>query len=239
MAIIRAVFLAFVTQVALASAALAAPVVILAGDAGGAGPGSIVDDSQIISLPAGASLMFNDATGQTRTIQGPYNGAIGAKTGAGAATSGLDRLIASRKAEQSRLGAIRAAPGQTPRDASLISITQSATQCVKHGSAAQLWRPSTMDADSALRISEIGGDGNTELVWHRGQQTLDWPAAPQAISGKRYLIEMDIAPRPVKILLHLAPKPFGSDAELAAWMGDMGCRRQALALLDGSNGAAQ
>lgn len=227
--------LAALAQFAFASMASAAPVVILAGDAGGAGPGSIVDDSLVVSLPAGASLMFNDANGQTRTLQGPYDGPIGATANTGAQSSGLDRLIAARKAEQSRLGAIRAAPGQTPRDSTLISVTQSATQCVRHGAKPRLWRPATMDADSAIRIANADG-AVAELAWHAGQQTLDWPTAPEAVSGQRYLIELGIAPRAVEIVLHLAPKAFATDAALAAWMGDMGCRRQALAILDGLPG---
>jgi hypothetical protein len=52
------------------------------------------------------------------------------------------------------------------------------------------------------------------------------------VSGGRYLVELEIAPRPVEVTLYLAPQDFGSDADLAAWMGQVGCRRQAFALLD-------
>ena len=212
--------------------ATAAPVVILSGEVNGQGPGSLVEESTVVSLPAGALLMFNDATGQTKTLTGPFEGPLNGEPSGDAPASGLDRLLASRSSEQSRLGAIRAAPGQAPRDAELISIAQSSVQCLPVGIEARLWRPHTLNADSFFTLTQADTGAQAKAVWYEDVGHVDWPAEVPLVSGGRYLVELEIAPRPVEVTLYLAPQDFSSDADLAAWMGQVGCRRQAFALLD-------
>ena len=212
--------------------AIAAPVVILSGEVNGQGPGSLVEETTVVSIPAGTMVMFNDPSGQTKTITGPFEGPINADPAGTAPASGLDRLIASRSAEQSRLGAIRAAPGQIPREAELISVAQSSVQCLANGVEAQLWRPETLNADSFFKLTHADSGAVARSVWHTDVDQVAWPADVPLISGARYLVELEIAPRPVEITLFMAPNNFDSDADLAAWMGQVGCRRQAFALLD-------
>lgn len=212
---------------------LAAPVVILSGEVDGLGPGSLIEETTVVSVSAGEILMFNDATGQTRTIAGPFEGPLNADSSAGVAPeSGLDRLIASRSAEQSRLGAIRAAPGHAPRAAELISVAQSSVQCLADGVEARLWRPATLNADSLFTVTHPDSGASARSVWHADVTQVDWPVDVPVVSGARYLFELDIAPRPIEITIFLAPFEFDSNTDLAAWMGQIGCRRQAFALLD-------
>lgn len=225
--------LAFIILFCSATAAGAAPVVILSGEVDGQGPGSLIDETTVISVPAGKTLVFNDPAGQTKTITGPFEGPINADAAGDAApASGLDRLIASRSAEQSRLGAIRAAPGQIPREAELISVVRTSVQCLAQGGQAVLWRPETLDGDSFVTLTYGDTGATAQSIWRSGVSRLEWPSEVPLLSGARYLVELEIAPRPVEITLYLAPREFASDADLAAWMGQVGCRRQAFALLD-------
>ncbi|MGD1922723.1 MAG: hypothetical protein ACFB03_00845 [Paracoccaceae bacterium] len=215
------------------SAASAAPVIILSGEVNGQGPGSLIEETPVISIPTGAVLVFNDPTGQTQTIAGPFEGPINAdRTADTAPASGLDRLIASRSAEQSLLGAIRTAPGLAPTEAELISIAQSSVQCLASGVKARLWRPETLNADSFFKVTHANSGAVAGSVWHDGTQQVDWPSEVPLISGAHYRVELEIAPRPVEITLFLAPRTFDTDTDLASWMGRVGCRRQAFALLD-------
>lgn len=230
---IRIPFLAVAAYLATSLAAAAAPVVILTGSAGGQGPGAVVDDAQLVELAPGAVLIFNDAAGQTRTLTGPYQGPIGAPPPtADASTSALERLVAARSVEQSRLGAIRAAPGQTPRDPELISIAHSATQCFRDAGAARLWRPETLNVDSRLLIRALDDDGEATVFWRAGEGSIAWPAALPLRSGGRYLVRLEAAPRAVELALHQAPMDRAGTEALAERMVGAGCRRQALALLD-------
>lgn len=214
-------------------AALAAPVVILSGEVGGQGPGSLIEETTVVSIPAGATVMFNDPAGQTKTITGPFEGPINADASADTSSgSGLDRLIASSLEEQSRLGAIRAAPGHLPREAELISVAQSAVQCLAAGAEARLWRPETLNADSLLTLTHADSGAEARAIWRQGAAQIDWPSGVPLVSGARYLVELEIAPRPVEVTVFLAPSDFDTTSDLAAWMGQIGCRRQAFALLD-------
>ena len=229
----RIACIAMLVLFALRGAALGAPVVILSGEVNGQGPGSLVEETTVVSIPAGAMVMFNDPSGQTRTLTGPFEGPINADAAGGAGTaSGLDRLIASRSAEQSRLGAIRAAPGQTPREAELISVVQTSVQCLAAGADAQLWRPETLRADSFFKLTHPDSGAVARSVWHADVAQIAWPPEVPLASGARYLVELEVAPRPIEVTLFLAPAEFDSDAELAAWLGQVGCRRQAFTLLD-------
>jgi hypothetical protein len=203
---IKIASLLMITLLGLGHAALAAPVVVLSGEIKGQGPGSLVEETTVISLPAGAMVMINDATGQTRTITGPFEGPINADpSGDATPASGLDRLIASRSAEQSRLGAIRAAPGQISREAELISVAQSSVQCLAHGAEAFLWRPETMNADSIFALTHTDTGTVARSIWHVDVTRVPWPAEVPLISGARYLVELEIAPRPIEITLF--PRP--------------------------------
>lgn len=227
----RATVLAAALLFSLMSSSAAAPVVILSGSVGGQGPGGILDDSAQISLAAGETLMFNDAAGQTRVIAGPYQGAIGAGVTAAKELTSLERLVASKDAEQSRLGAIRAAPRQEPRDPDLISIAHSSEQCIRSGEDVVLWRPETLNADSALSIMHEASGASAKALWRHGAETMIWPSGVPLISGARYKVRLDIAPRAIELTLHVADPALTSETELAAWMSDVGCRRQALAKL--------
>lgn len=217
---------------ALAAPAGAAPAVILSGEAAGVGPGGILDDAVQVEIPAGAMVMFNDAGGVTRTLVGPYAGPLGADPGAG---GGLQALVAAKAEEDARLGAIRAAPGEAPPDPWLVSVAQTATQCIPATGDPVLWRPESMDADSALTITPLGaplgGGAEKRLVWHAKEAEAPWPADLPVTSGASYRVALSIAARPVAITLHRAPQRFGDDREAMAWMAAQGCRRQALALL--------
>ncbi|MCA8926667.1 MAG: hypothetical protein KDC18_01255 [Alphaproteobacteria bacterium] len=218
-----------------AGALHAAPVVVLSSTVPGLQPGSMVDSATAVAVPAGGMVMINDAAGKTRTIAGPYDGPIGetaAKAGDGGMMANLGRLVASRDTEQTRLGAVRAAPDQQLRDPALITVAHSATQCGLPEAPLRLWRPGTMDGDNRLTITDLASGASAERVWHAGRTVIDWPATLPARDGARYRIRLEIAPRPVELELHRAPAGLDTPARLAAWMESVGCRRQALLLLD-------
>lgn len=211
--------------------AVAAPVVILTGEVGGQGPGSVVDDTEVVALRSGEMLVFNDATGQTRTLTGPYEGPLSGEPGGEAPKSALERLVSARAAEQSRLGAIRAAPGQTPVTLEVISIAQSSVQCFDGEAALLLWRPETLDVDSRLKLRDKATGAETTTFWQEGDMTIAWPSELPLRSGASYLLSLDAAPRAIELTLH--DVSMRSSAETtASKLIEVGCRRQALTLLE-------
>lgn len=228
--------LAAIVALSLPIALSAAPVVVLSSTVAGLAPGSIIDGADPVDIPAGGVVMINDSTGATRTLVGPYSGPIGESGGDETASrnsvaSGLSRLIASREEEQAKLGAVRAAPAQIVDRADLLTVANSADQCILPGVTARLWRPGTMDADSRLTIEAVESGQTAATTWRRGETVIDWPADLGLRDGERYRIRLDVAPRTVELALRIAPAGLSDPAAQAAWLFEAGCRRQALQAL--------
>ena len=144
----------------------------------------------------------------------------------------LSRLVTSREQDQTRLGAVRAMPDLHLHDPVLIDTSHSSTQCTMPGQPLRLWRPATMDADTRLTITATASGAAGDLIWHAGTQDIDWPAGLPAEDGARYRINLALAPRAVELVLHRAPHDIQAGAPLIGWMESVGCRRQALLLLE-------
>ena len=215
--------------------AVAAPVVILSSTVDDYTPGMVLDGATEIAVPAGGLVMFNDATGATRTLNGPYSGAISQAEGGAkddnTLVASLSRLVVSREDEQAKLGAIRALPGNLAREIYVLDVARSATQCAAMGQPIRFWRPETLRGDALFSISAEDGGAPVVLTWRAADETLDWPDSVPVTDGAAYQVKLDFTPRPAQITLRLVPSAIEEPAAIAAWMADAGCRRQALQLV--------
>ncbi|MEM7238676.1 MAG: hypothetical protein AAF501_12765, partial [Pseudomonadota bacterium] len=105
-------------------------------------------------------------------------------------------------------------------------------QCVRDSATAQLWRPDSMNADSHLTIVDPSAGQEHRLIWLAGDETLAWPAEMPLRSGATYRLDLDIAARAIDVTLYIVPSDVAETDRISDWMGDVGCRRQALILLD-------
>lgn len=223
-------------SMALLASAQAAPVVVLSSTLGDLPPGSIVDGATAITVPAGGLVMINDATGSTRTLAGPYSGPIGEpvvaeSAGGSEIAESLSRLIASRDEEQAKLGAVRAAPIQRVHEPDLLTVANSASQCVFAGEPVSLWRPATLDANSRLTIEDKGTGVAVTKTWLLGATEIEWPSDLPLRDSAQYQVYLDVSPRPVELELHVGAVGLTDPAAKIAWMRDVGCQRQALQML--------
>ncbi|MEO1689097.1 MAG: hypothetical protein AAFU61_14460 [Pseudomonadota bacterium] len=102
----RTVAAALSAAVMFAGAAVASDLVVLESNVATLAPGSVVPASQSVSLGGEARLVMFAADGTTRSVRGPYSGAIGQ---AGSDAPGaLERLTGSRDDSNHVVGAIRA-----------------------------------------------------------------------------------------------------------------------------------
>ncbi len=89
-----------------AASAAASDFVILESNVSAIVPGSVIPASQRVSLSGGEKLVMIAADGSTRSVAGPYAGALGQ---AGSDAPGaLERLTAERNDSSHVVGAIRA-----------------------------------------------------------------------------------------------------------------------------------
>ncbi|MDF2233109.1 hypothetical protein P2H44_11150 [Albimonas sp. CAU 1670] len=97
----------FAAAVSLAAQpAAASDFVILESNVSSIVPGSVIPASQSVSLSGGQKLVMIAADGSTRSVNGPYSGALG-KAGSDA-PGALERLTAERNDSSHVVGAIRA-----------------------------------------------------------------------------------------------------------------------------------
>lgn len=217
----------------LAWAAQASEIVVIESTAPGLEAGAFLDPGEAVSVPAGASIVIVEPDGSTRTVDGPFEGPLGAAaapdSGSGGLMANLGKLVSEREEEKQVLGAIRAAPGQVAEAVYVVDVGRSGDVCVPEGAAIRLWRPALMAAESETVLT--GSFEPVTALWLEGEQFLDWPAALPAEDGGRYAIRLAIAPRPAEVRLRFVPASLETDARRAAWMAGAGCRRQAERLL--------
>ena len=227
--------LAGLALVAGVTAAGAEEIVIIESSAPDVEAGAILDSADVVNVPAGTSIVIVEPDGSTRTIEGPFQAALGAAGEGGDAGGGLianlGKLVSEREESRQVLGAIRAAPGQVAESVYVVDVGRSGDVCIADGASVRLWRPATMAAETEMTLTDAAAGGSATVLWLEGAQTLDWPSALPPADGARYAVRLDIAPRPAEVRLRFIPDDVVSDAARAAWMADAGCRRQAGQLL--------
>ena len=99
-------FAVFAALVVNSAAAFAADVVVLDSTVASIDAGAVIPEEAQIEIPAGSSVTLIMANGETRTLGGPYAGAIGATVAE--TTSGLEAFTSVRGGDTKVLGAVRA-----------------------------------------------------------------------------------------------------------------------------------
>lgn len=93
-------------SIMFAGAAFADDVVILDSTVASVAIGDVISDRQEVSIPGGGSVTLILASGETKVIEGPFTGPLGAAEQVESA--GLDELTATRGGDTKVLGAVRA-----------------------------------------------------------------------------------------------------------------------------------
>jgi hypothetical protein len=88
------------------SAAIAGDVVVLDSTVSSVPAGEVFDEAHVVSVPSGGQLTLIAPDGDTRILNGPYEGAIGASQVSDGVS--LTALTASRGGDTKVLGAVRA-----------------------------------------------------------------------------------------------------------------------------------
>ena len=103
---IKSTLIAMAAIAGISSAALADDIVILDSSVGAIAIGDVVSDERVVSIPNGGSVTIILASGDTKIIDGPFNGPLGAAERVESA--GLNDLTATRGGDTKVLGAVRA-----------------------------------------------------------------------------------------------------------------------------------
>lgn len=212
--------------------------------------GTILDLSQSVDLPAGASLTLLDSAGRKTQVDGPHSGPLGGASadesrGAGAdhghrrlglgvrinVVKSLARLFKETVADTSSVGAFRGIGTTTPMpDPWLVDVSRQGDHCVTKGRMATLWHPRTGDGDT-LSIQHVESRAMTHVDWPAGLDRIDWPQDLPIIDGGAYMTRLGRAQTAKTLAIHVVPDSLPTRAHQVAWMADRGCDLQAMLLV--------
>ncbi|HLZ67050.1 MAG TPA: hypothetical protein VKQ29_12525 [Aliidongia sp.] len=191
-------------------------------------PGLIVNDTQVLSLPAGGSASLLLRSGQMVRIRGPFEGKLAAATPASAATgaTGLIEALRGQGIDASVIGAGRSAAPSARQAMEGQSVAvdpeQSAIYCVGPTDTVWLSRPRTLKGPVRLRRAQ----STREVTWPSGAAKIEWPADLMIEDGDRFEA-LNGASAPVTTMIF---RRLDNTPSPAAWIAEnllRGCRQQA------------
>jgi len=195
--------------------------------------GAIIDGAKPVSIAEGERVTLVTEDGNTRTIRGPFNGALEGDQGKGEKKSGLIKTLAKfveSDRVRSKPGAVRGGTTATLDDPFLLPIGIGGRFCVRDGSVT-LWRPDASE-DKTLIVKQFGGQANrVKIVWPAGDNQIAWPAGAPLKDGKKYAIRLrgGASARQIHVVLLNGGAP--TTAHEIARLADHECFRQARSLL--------
>ena len=195
--------------------------------------GAIIDGAKPVSIAEGKRVTLVLEDGNTRTIRGPFNGALEDKQEARAKNSRMIQTLAKFiKSDQSRtIGAVvRGETTAALEEPFLLPIGVGGRFCVRHGSVT-LWRPNASEAQTLI-VKEFGGQADVmRIPWPAGDDQIAWPARLPPQDGKTYVLGLRGGARARQIHVVLLNGGAPTTAHEIARLADHKCFRQARSLL--------
>ncbi len=201
----------------------AAEMVVFEADAEGLESGQKLADGTTVTLDEGETATLISESGETFSLEGPYEGVPGGDSGSGAGTTGkaLAALMGEREASSDFLGATRKVDFTRPHPW-MVDARHDGDQCIRARGGVTLWRPSAgRDRPFEMR----SGDWRHSGTWRAEQDTVTMPRDAPVADGRTYHI--DVGGDAVAITLHTVPGNLASPRQRIAWMLGKGCAQQA------------
>jgi hypothetical protein len=211
----------------LASAALAAELVVVEARGLSLKQGEVIDDAKPIMLKDGQLLTLVAENGTILTLRGPYDQAPAGGSGGVDVASALGALT-TKNAQRNVAGVIRAAAEDVHLPSPwLVDVSHAGTACLRGNERPVFWRGS--DAGGTLTLMPADRSWRGQAQWPSGSPTLAAPSNFPLKDGRTYLA--DFGSKPVAVTLAQLPPAVTNARMQAAWMLEKGCVAQAEALL--------
>jgi hypothetical protein len=212
----------------------AGELVVIDSTAPGLTPGQVLDGSKPLELAPGTAVTVVTGDGRVKSLEGPFSGVPvageEAAPGGSALIRSLSRLMSGKTPQPHELGMMRGERLVGRPDAWSIDIIRSGAHCVTDRTQAVLWRPSGVAAETLTIRRQPWGE-KVSVDWPAGTNSLIWPKALPLENGGQYLVRLSSRISGTKLVVYVVPANLPTNAYLAAWMADLGCNEQALALI--------
>ncbi|MEM7652009.1 MAG: hypothetical protein AAF220_02395 [Pseudomonadota bacterium] len=195
--------------------------------------GTVLRGDSALNLGASSGLVLLDRAGNSIDLNGPFSGpplSEPAPTGIVDAVTLMARLIVEQEAAATAgVGRNGKSAVGLPDDPWEVSVHQTGAACALPDRLV-LWRTSDQ-TDGKLQIEMNKAGKKARVTWVQGRKTLPMPAKIFR-DGSTYRVWLDDVEEPVEITLYIAPSNNANPVEHALWMAKVGCKSQAMIMLD-------
>jgi hypothetical protein len=199
-------------------------------------PGSSVNVENDLLLKEGESVSLMSPSGKIIEINGPHNSKPlnSGKSESSGISDALKQLLAFNESDTTEMGVTRSATsvldsagqyGWVP-EPWVVDISRGGDQCVPAGKPPVFWKNTGPMAQVGLNADNGNFIANTE--WPENVAKIVAPENMPVLDGGQY--EFKINDEVVKSVFHIIPSTV-SEVQQAAWMNEVGCVAQAVAVL--------
>jgi hypothetical protein len=224
----------------LASAALAAELVVIESTSPDYIIGDILDAETNIVLAEGTEVLLIAEDGLIISLAGPYVGPPGGDEtpGVSGALDALGQLVGFAETEAGDIGGVRGdASGEdflaqevddNRTSPWLLHTGITGPQCVRADvEEPGYWREQN-DADEPLEVKRVTSGETVTVVWQAGDNTVAWPDALPLLPDEMYLMRRGDQLRSTNLLLREVPAAVGNGGvAMVAFLAAEGCLSQA------------
>jgi hypothetical protein len=110
----------------------------------------------------------------------------------------------------------------------LVDVSRPGTRCIREGEPIVFWRPATSAAAEPISVTPIDRGWEAKGSWPVGRDTVTMPASLPLTTGNTFKIEVGQTEH--ALMFQVLPKTLDNDRMRTAWMDEVGCASQAVAL---------
>lgn len=193
-------------------------------------PGAKIPSNVVVKLGAGARLTLVTQNGETIRLRGPFEDLpVRDVANTQGVVDSLRKMMVAPSSGALTPGVVRSGGELIELPAPwLVDVSRPGTRCIREGEPVVLWRPVKAAAAEALSITPIDRGWEAKGSWPAGIDTVTMPATMPLTSGNTFKIEVGQVEHP--LMFQVIPKSLDNDKMRAAWMDEVGCSSQAVAL---------
>lgn len=193
-------------------------------------PGAKVPSNIVLKLAPGSRLTLVTANGETIRLRGPFEDLpIRDTANTQGVVDSLRKMMVTPTSGAMTPGVVRSASDviELP-NAWLVDVSRPGTRCIREGEPIIFWRPAAATSSEAMSVTPIDRLWEAKGTWPVGLDTVTMPANLPLTSGNTFKIEVGQIEHAV--MFQVLPKTLDNDRMRTAWMDEVGCTSQAVAL---------
>jgi hypothetical protein len=194
-------------------------------------PGAKIPSNAVVKLEAGVRLTLVTANGETIRLRGPFEDLpVRDVNNTQGVVESLRKMMVAPTSGTLTPGVVRSAGELTELpNPWVIDVSRSGTRCIREGEPIVLWRPTKSASAEPISITPSDRGWEAKGNWPIDVDTVTMPAKLPLTNGATFKIEVGQVEHP--LMFQVLPAALENDKMRVAWMDEVGCNSQAMALV--------